>query len=134
MIQKTLQSFRQRVARKDGIALVIVLGVLTALIVLTVGFATFLRTERLVAASYVDIVKLRQLGLGALDTLIYKVNNDFSWANEPYPPLNEEYQLPVAGNHGGAGLNDWGGGQAEDVLYGSVQNGGTMFMMPMEVL
>jgi len=61
---------------RSGIALVITLGILASLTIMAIGFATFMRTERLAAASYVDIVDTRHLALAALDTAIYDVAKD----------------------------------------------------------
>lgn len=56
--------------RKQGIALVVVLGFLSALILLAVAFAIIMRTERLASRNYNDQVRTRQLIHAALARII----------------------------------------------------------------
>lgn len=47
--------------RKDGIALIMVLGFLALLIISAVSFSVLMRTERLATRNYVDVIKARNL-------------------------------------------------------------------------
>jgi hypothetical protein len=51
---------------KDGIALVVVLGMLAVLVVMGVAFSVSMRTERIATRSYMDVVKARHLAVTAL--------------------------------------------------------------------
>lgn len=60
---------------KAGIALVMVLGFLALLIIAAVSFSILMRTERLAARSYVDVLKARNLLQLGLARAIDDVNN-----------------------------------------------------------
>ncbi len=45
---------------RDGIALVVVLGFLTVLVLMAVAFAIVMRTERMASRAYVDVIRARQ--------------------------------------------------------------------------
>jgi hypothetical protein len=61
---------------RDGIALVVVLGFLTLLVIMAMGFAISMRVERLSARNSVDLVKVRQLGEAALARVVSDVDED----------------------------------------------------------
>lgn len=61
---------------RDGIALVVVLGFLSLLIIMAVGFAISMRVERLSARNSVDLVKVRQLGEAALARTVSDIEDD----------------------------------------------------------
>lgn len=119
----------ESVTRKDipwsppnsGIALVIVLGLLAALMVMALGFATFMRTERMAAANYAAIAQTRQLMLAALDTVIEDINNNLI---PTIYPSNLWYTT-----NAGERVGD-----AEDLLYGKIGVGGTKHFLTHEVL
>ncbi len=52
---------KRDVENQKGIALVMVLGFLSVLTIMAVGFAISMRTERLATAAYIDMVKAKQL-------------------------------------------------------------------------
>lgn len=63
---------------RSGIALILVLGFLSLLIIMAVGFAVSMRVERLVARSSLDHIKSRQLGEAALARVVWDVNESVS--------------------------------------------------------
>ncbi len=56
----------QPLASRSGIALVVVLGMLSVIVLLGVAFAISMRTERLAANAFVDVVRARTIMDGAL--------------------------------------------------------------------
>ncbi|MGD9873068.1 MAG: hypothetical protein AB7T27_02245 [Kiritimatiellia bacterium] len=103
---------------RQGIALIMVLGVLTLLTLMAVSFAITMRTERLAAENYVYVVKARHLlnealaqalfetddYLGGADPMMYP---DFSKSG---PPLTNVF-VSVGGSEG-----------PKDFLYGEVES------------
>lgn len=61
---------------RSGIALIIVLGFLSILIIMSVGFAISMRVERLVSRSSLDHIRALQLGEAALARIAWDVNDD----------------------------------------------------------
>ncbi len=62
---------------RSGIALIIVLGMLALLVILGVAFAISMRTERLAARAYLDVVRARNLVDAALaDVVANQLRND----------------------------------------------------------
>ena len=51
---------------QQGVALIMVLGLLSVMIIMAVSFAIAMRTERLAAGNYLDSVRAKQLVRGAL--------------------------------------------------------------------
>lgn len=74
---------------RSGIALILVLGFLSLLIIMAVGFAVSMRVERLVARSSLDHIKARQLGEAALARVVWDVND--SVADEMVPPWSGDW-------------------------------------------
>ncbi len=84
---------------RGGIALIIVLGFLSLLVIMGVGFAISMRVERLAARNALDLVRTRQLGQAALARVMEDIQTDLAgrmapdwsghWANgafESYQP------------------------------------------------
>ena len=78
---------------RSGIALVMVLGILSVMVIMAVAFAIAMRTERVAAGNYADSVRARQLvqaGLArALDDLAVKLGTNglmSSVGGTNYPP------------------------------------------------
>lgn len=71
--------------REQGIALVIVLGILSLLVILGVAFSVVMRTERMAARSSVDILRARQLVHTAL-ARVMDVDIEAELAGVSYPP------------------------------------------------
>lgn len=61
---------------RAGIALILVLGFLSILIIMAVGFAISMRVERLVARTSLDHIKSRQLGEAALARVVWDINRN----------------------------------------------------------
>lgn len=72
---------------REGIALIIVLGLLAVLIILGVSFSISMRTERMATRSFVDVVKARQLVHAAVNRVLDQEINQFLQGNV-YPPLD----------------------------------------------
>lgn len=70
---------------KEGIALIVVLGMLSLIIILGFGFAVSMRTERLAANSATEAVKNRQLLQVALARAVEDIGQDMVSANVVYP-------------------------------------------------
>lgn len=68
---------------KSGIALIIVLGFLSILIIMAVGFAISMRVERLVSRTSLDHIKSRQLGEAALARVVWDINQSVGDAMVP---------------------------------------------------
>lgn len=118
-----------------GIALVVTLGLLAALLVMALGFAASMRIERAAAAGHSDLVATRQLILGALDSVIYKVNNELTdWSADknmipaslyhaPDPMVFSERDLP-----GTDSKDCW------DLIYGKKSSmPGTLVYLPLQL-
>ncbi|MCX6991804.1 MAG: pilus assembly PilX N-terminal domain-containing protein [Kiritimatiellaeota bacterium] len=80
-------------ASRSGIALVMVLGILSVMVLMAVAFAIAMRTERVAAGNYADSVRARQLvqaGLArALDDLAGKLGTNglgSAFGGTNYPP------------------------------------------------
>ena len=71
----------------EGIALVIVLGLLAVLVVLGVAFSISMRTERMATRSYVDVVKARQLAHAAFNRVL-DVQIPAEMASNVYPVVD----------------------------------------------
>ncbi|MBN1676458.1 MAG: hypothetical protein JXR37_35770 [Kiritimatiellae bacterium] len=102
---------RLDVRRKDGIALVIVLGLLSALMLLAVAFAISMRVERLAARNYSDMTRAKQLVYVGLARAIEQVNLEM--AGKAYP---DETVFPM-------GCLALLGGEASNLVPGSVWAG-----------
>lgn len=61
---------RKQESKQSGIALIVVLGMLSVLVLMGVAFAISMRTERLASGSYVDVVRARHLADAALADLM----------------------------------------------------------------
>lgn len=73
----------KRQSRRDGVALVMVLGFLSVLVLLAVGFAISMRIERLASQNYSEVVKSRQLVYAALTRA--QADIDIQMMNSMYP-------------------------------------------------
>jgi hypothetical protein len=83
---------------REGIALVVVLGFLSLLVILAVGFAVAMRTERLAARNFADVVRARQLMHAAVARAIVEIDNNLSVPSPViYPPWGA---LPSLGGTG----------------------------------
>jgi len=72
--------------RRRGIALIIVLGMLSVMMVLAVAFAISMRTERIVAGNHLEVVRSRQLVYAALARALRDIDQDLTRYNtEAYP-------------------------------------------------
>jgi len=80
---------------RDGIALIIVLGLLAVLVVFGVAFSISMRTERIATRSYLDVVKARQLTHTALTRTLGLHINDEMMPGIVYPD-EEVYSIPDA--------------------------------------
>lgn len=76
---------KRDVPGKEGIALIVVLGMLSLIIILGFGFAVSMRTERLAANSATEAVKNRQLLQVALARAVEDIGQDMVSANVVYP-------------------------------------------------
>lgn len=72
---------------REGIALIIVLGLLAVLVILGVSFSISMRTERMATRSFVDVVKARQVVHAAVNRVLDQEVNDFL-DGSVYPPLD----------------------------------------------
>jgi hypothetical protein len=80
---------------RRGIALVIVLGLLSVMMIMGVAFSISMRTERTAAGHQMEVVKARQLVYGALAHALWDIEDDLErntnavyprhWAREPMP-------------------------------------------------
>ncbi|MDD4736709.1 MAG: hypothetical protein PHP44_11465 [Kiritimatiellae bacterium] len=70
---------------KQGIALVVTLGFLSVLLILAISFSTFMRTERQIASSSIKTVQSELAALGALNRIIYDLNNEADWTAGYFP-------------------------------------------------
>jgi hypothetical protein len=77
------QGLRRGEPRRRGIALVVVLGFLSVLVVLAVAFSVSMRVERLAGRNYADVVKCRHLVSVALVRACDDIDSDA--ANRVYP-------------------------------------------------
>jgi hypothetical protein len=71
---------------KQGIALVIVLGFLSVIMVMAVAFAIVMRTERLATRNYVDVVRARLLLQAALAESLEDIDNNISTGPDMWYP------------------------------------------------
>jgi len=70
--------------RKDGVAVIIVLGLLALLTVLAVSFAITMRVERAGASNYANMVRARQMVWAGLGEAIGQINETIG--TDMYPP------------------------------------------------
>ncbi len=101
--------------QRAGIALVMVLGVLSLMVLMAVSFAISMRTERVAAGNYVDTVRARQLAqvglVRALDQIYNLCGTNLADSNLVYPRWSV--------------TNSWTSTQANaaaDLLKGSASN------------
>ncbi len=92
-----------RPASRSGIALVIVLGFLSVLVLMGVSFAVLMRTERIAARSYVDVVKAKQLARAGLARAMSDLDEDLLASNAVYP---DWLFLASTGSDPAAGMAD----------------------------
>lgn len=75
--------------RRSGIALVMVLGVLSLMVLMAVSFAISMRTERVAAGNQLDTVRARQLAqvglVRAMDFLYEECGSSLTNSNQIYP-------------------------------------------------
>jgi hypothetical protein len=100
---------------KQGIALVIVLGMMSLLVLIAVSFAIMMRTERKSANNFSQIVQGRQAALSALDVVIQEINYEdpdltnvytsIQWTTNAVDNIGEPSDLPsLAGAKMGGGF------------------------------
>ena len=103
---------------RQGIALIMVLGVLTLITLLAVSFAITMRTERLAAENYVYAVQARQLLSHALARAIFEVD-DYLGGSDPMMYPDFSLSGPPLTN----AFVSFGTAEApKDFLYGEVTN------------
>ncbi|MCB1070751.1 MAG: hypothetical protein H7A43_11210 [Verrucomicrobia bacterium] len=78
-------AYAARKTGREGIALVIVLGMLSLLVIIGVGFAISSRTERLAAKSYADSVRGKQMLQAAIARTLSDVDAYMNTFNLIYP-------------------------------------------------
>jgi hypothetical protein len=71
---------------REGVALILVIGMLALMVVLGITFSIYMRTERVAAGSFKSGVVARQLLPVALNRALDAINNDLG--NKPYPSWN----------------------------------------------
>ncbi|HMP90589.1 MAG TPA: hypothetical protein PJ991_10330 [Kiritimatiellia bacterium] len=71
---------------EEGIALVVVLGILSLLIILGFGFSVAMRTERMAASSAADTIRARHLLQVALARAMEDISTDMLAGGLVYPP------------------------------------------------
>jgi len=72
-------------ASREGIALIVVLGILSLLVILGFGFSVAMRTERMAASSAAETVRTRQLLQAALARSVDSISQAMIAANVAYP-------------------------------------------------
>lgn len=103
-------------ARRSGIALVIVLGFLSVLVLLGVAFAIVMRTERLAARNFADVARSKQVLQAGLARALSDVDVMLRNADVVYPPWDA---LPSTDSSGVA-LPDLLSGEAADFVPGDL--------------
>jgi hypothetical protein len=96
---------------RQGIALIVVLGFLSILILMAVALVTLTRTERLVAATSVEGIRAKVLARGAIDAAINDINSDF-WPDQRIHPSKRDralFQSQGTGSLVGPNVNLFGG-------------------------
>lgn len=83
--------------RRSGIALVIVLGLMAMLVILAVGFFVAMRTERLVARSYADQVRAREMAYLAINRAVTEIDDEINNAGRVIPNWPAEVKFTQAG-------------------------------------
>jgi len=102
---------------RQGIALVMVLGVLTILTLLAVSFAVTMRTERLAAENYIYVVKARHFLNEALARAIFEADESMVNGNQFYPDFYDP-TVPLTN----AFVSLGGGEGPKDLLYGEAES------------
>jgi Tfp pilus assembly protein PilX len=103
--------------RKRGVALIIVLGLLTVLTILGVAFAIAMRVERLAARNYVSNVRAEQLIQTAVARTLVGVTNNMR--DRYYPSVD------ILASTGTKSVNDMVSSEAEGFIPGVFQAGAT---------
>lgn len=123
---------------KNGVALIATLGLLAALLIMVIGYATVMRVERSAAKNFTDSANTRQLMLAALDTAVYELNRD--WDINAYSPLNiytssmdrwDAYYADTRYTPPFTGLTDHGR-TLTNLVYGTIGVGGTKHFLTLE--
>lgn len=71
---------------RAGIALVVVLGFLTVLVLMAVAFAIIMRTERMASRAYADVVRAKQITQAGLARAMQRIENEVG--SDMYPASN----------------------------------------------
>ncbi len=80
--------------RRQGIALIIVLGMLSVMMVLGVAFVITMRTERVAAGNYMEVMKARHLVYTALARAMDDIEEDLEeWDTPHYPDWPTNYNF-----------------------------------------
>lgn len=82
-----------RSAPKSGIALVVVLGLLSMLVVLAVAFFVSMRTERIAARGYSDQIRARNIAMTGIARAIADVDSEMNGQNRVYPNWPNEVKV-----------------------------------------
>lgn len=69
---------------REGIALIIVLGMLAVMMVLGVAFVTAMRTERVAAGNFMEVIKARHLVYTALARAMDDIEDDLDYYDSQY--------------------------------------------------
>jgi len=83
--------------QRQGIALIIVLGMLAVMMVLGVAFVTAMRTERVAAGNFMEVMKARHLVYTALARAMDDIEEDMAYNSTPlYPEWYTNYPYAFA--------------------------------------
>lgn len=103
--------------RRRGVALIIVLGLMSVLVIMAVSFVVVMRTERLTARGFVNDFRVRELNYVALTHAMDHIQKDAEAGSWMYPPW------PVGALHSGQNsLSSGGTGAGRDVLVWNGRN------------
>lgn len=69
---------QNKAARKQGIALIVVLALLAMLVIMSVTFVVFMRTERTASSDYAEFVKARQIAQAGLTRALIRMQQDLN--------------------------------------------------------
>lgn len=73
---------------RSGIALVIVLGFLTVLVLMAVSFAIVMRTERMAARAFADVVRAKQITQAGMARALSEIEADLAGSADFYPSFS----------------------------------------------
>jgi hypothetical protein len=73
-----------KAARKQGIALIVVLALLAMLVIMSVSFVVFMRTERTSSRDYAEFVKARNLAQAGITRALVRMQQDMNTTNNAF--------------------------------------------------